>query len=116
MNLDITFEGCEHDDAGIRKLAANGNHGIDAPDIGQSEIHECNVRPMLAKTQYGISAAGRFSNQQHVWFIPDDGRDSFSHQRMIVDAQDPDLVRVAHSCSPFFWPWPLPRTFPVSAS
>ena len=78
-DLYISFKGRKHDDAGIGELGANGDHGIDTADIGQPEIHERNVWPMLTETLYSFSAIGCLGYQEHVRFIPDDGCDSFSH-------------------------------------
>ena len=87
-DLHISFEGGEHDDAGIWELGADGNHCIDAADIGQPEIHERDVWPMLAETLDGFPSVGRFGDQDHVGLIADDGCDSFPHERMVVDAED----------------------------
>ena len=95
-DLYISFKGREHNDAGICELGANGDHCIDAADIGQPEIHERNVWPMLTETLYGLTSIGCLSHQQHVRFIPDDGRDSFPHERMVVDAEDSNWRGVAH--------------------
>ena len=100
-DLYISFEGRKHDDAGIRELGANGDHCIDAADIGQSEVHERNVRPMLTETLYSLAPVGRLGDQEHVRFIPDDGCDSFPHERMVVDAEDSNWRGVAHLRSPF---------------
>ncbi len=103
-HLYISFKGGQHDDAGIRELGADGDHCIDAADVGQPEVHEGDVGLMLAETFYGLPSIGRFGHQEHVRFVLDDGCDSFPHERMVVDAEDSNWRGVAHLCSRFLSP------------
>src|ERR1700716_1914522 len=95
-NLYISFEGRKHDDAGIGELGANGDHCVDAADIGQPEVHERNIWPVLTEGLYGLASVGCFGDQEHVRFVLDDGCDSFPHERMVVDTQDSNWRGVVH--------------------
>ncbi len=103
-DLYISLEGRKHNDAGLRELGANGDHCINAADIGQPEVHERNVWPMLTETLYGLASVGRLGHQEHVGLIPDDGCDSFPHERMVVDAEDTNWCGVAHLSPRFLSP------------
>src|ERR1700724_1259777 len=49
LDLDISFEGGQHNDACIRKLGSDDDGGIDAADIRKPEIHQRDIRPVLSK-------------------------------------------------------------------
>src|ERR1700735_834653 len=57
-NFYVSFEGRKHNNASICKLCANGDHRIDATDVGQSEIHECNVGAIFTEALYGLASTG----------------------------------------------------------
>ena len=88
LNLCVSFKRCEHDDARVWKLSANGHHGVDATDIGKPEIHEGDVRSVFSETKDRLVSIGCFGNQHHVGFISYDRRYSLPHKGMVVDAED----------------------------
>src|SRR5580704_13141335 len=67
-NLNISFEGRKHNNARVFELCANGDHRINATDVGQPEVHERNVRTMFTEALYGLASTGCLSHQKHVRF------------------------------------------------
>jgi hypothetical protein len=88
VDLDVSFKGRQHDHAGVCELRANGNHGVDTTDVGQSQVHERDVRPMLPVTPDSLMAGCSLGNQQHIRFVPDHRRNALPHQRVIVDTEN----------------------------
>ena len=74
MNFNIAFEGCEHDDAGFGELRPDGDYRIDATHVGQSEVPEGFVGPVLPKLLDGLAASGCLGHQLHVRLTISDGR------------------------------------------
>ena len=91
LNLDVPFERRQHDDARVGELVADRDHRVDAADVRQAEIHQRDVRTMLAEALDRLAAGRRLGDQHHVRLAVDDGGDAFAQQRMIVDAEDADL-------------------------
>src|ERR1700678_1750760 len=56
---------------------------------------------MLPKSLNGIVSSGCLCDQLHVAFIPDDGRNAFPHERMVVNAEDSNPWDSAHLCTRF---------------
>src|ERR1700761_3858157 len=54
VNLGISFERCKPDHAGICKLCANGEQGVDATHIRHPDIHKCHVGSMITKFLNGF--------------------------------------------------------------
>src|SRR5258705_11302612 len=48
LNLDIAVERRKYDYARIWELSADFGRGVDSTQTGQTQVHQRNVRPMLA--------------------------------------------------------------------
>jgi hypothetical protein len=88
LNLDVTLERCQHDDAGISKFRAKRDQYINAAHVGESEIHERDVRSQFPEILNGLAAIGGLGCQQHIGLVPDDRRDPFPEERMVVNAKN----------------------------
>jgi hypothetical protein len=58
LDFHIAFERCEHDDASIRKLRADCDHHVYAIHVGQSQVHERDIRLALLKLLNGFTPRG----------------------------------------------------------
>ena len=56
----------------------------DTGQTGQPEVHERNVRPMVAVLPNRFRSAGRLRNLSHIGLVVDDGSDAFANQLVIV--------------------------------
>ena len=84
MNLGVAFKRGEHDHPSAWKVRADRHHRVNATDVGQTEIHQRDIRAMRAKALDCLATVRCFGYQNHVLFISDNCRDAFAHQRMIV--------------------------------
>ncbi len=71
------------------------------PQTATSAPTNSSASPVLQfGLRKGVSAAGSFPDHSHVGFGADQGRDSFTKQRMVVDYQDTNrFFNVAHLAS-----------------
>src|ERR1700722_4041422 len=56
---------------------------------------------MLAKALDGLVSRGCLCDQLHVDFISDDGRNSFPHERVVINAEDSNPGGSPHFCTHF---------------
>jgi hypothetical protein len=77
----------EHHDARLRPLRAYRLGGLHPIHRGHREIHGGDIGQMLAKALDRLHTVARLSNDLHVLFAIDDGYDSHTQQRMVVDDQ-----------------------------
>src|ERR1700733_10411183 len=90
LDFDIALEGRQYDDAGVGELRSDGYHNIDAAQIGESEVHQGDIRYRFPKLQNRLIAAGGGRHQEHVRLAVDNGGDPLPEEWMIVHTQDPD--------------------------
>lgn len=98
-NFDISFERRQYDDSRFRKIGANGDQGIHAAHVGQSQIHECYVGPMLPEGFDAFRPIRRFRNEHHIRLIVNDRRDPLAQKRMVVYTENVNALWIAHRCS-----------------
>src|SRR5260370_40239061 len=83
LNLDVAFKRGEHDDASGRKFRTNGDHRVNAAEVREAKVHQCNVRPMLAIPLNGRGTARRLSDQLHVRVAVDGGCEPLAKQSAV---------------------------------
>src|SRR5271166_46055 len=88
VNLTVAIRGREHDNARLRKLLANGYHGIGAVAALQPNVHESDVWAMSAEARDRLPGGRRLRNEKHVLLRGDDRTESLAENRMIFDAQN----------------------------
>jgi len=59
LDLNITLKGREHDNSGFAELRPDRAHRVNAAQIRKPQIHQRNVRPVLAILLNAFSASGR---------------------------------------------------------
>ena len=64
-SLHIAFVRRQHNNAGVRKLAADGDDRVDATYFRHLQIHEHDIRTVRAKALDGLASVGRFGHQHH---------------------------------------------------
>src|SRR5262245_53752628 len=84
LDLDITLEGRQHDDASAGKLRSDCDQSVNAAHIGKPEVHECDIGPMLAELLDGLAPARGLSRQEHVGLAVDNRSDSLPQKRMVI--------------------------------
>jgi len=96
--LDLTIAiGCsEHDEARLGKLTANGDEQIGAIDAWKPEIHQRDVGPMAAKFDDRLFGIGCLGDQKHVGLRPDNRRQAFTKDGMILNAKDTNSFIAGH--------------------
>jgi hypothetical protein len=99
LDLDIAVERRKYNYARIWKLSADFGRGVDSTQTGQTEVHERNVRPMLAVQLNRIKTARCVSYQFHVRLTADDRSDAFANEVMIVDTQNLNSALLTHRFS-----------------
>ena len=92
LDLDIPLERRQHHDAGVGKLAADRDQRVDAADVGQPKIHQRHVRTMLAEQLNRLAAGRGLGHDHHVGLAVDNRGDALAQKRMIVDAEDANLL------------------------
>ena len=48
------------------EVAANGNQRVDAAHVGQPQVHQRDVGPVLAELLHGVAAGRRLRDEHHV--------------------------------------------------
>src|SRR4029450_3861981 len=92
LYLDVPFEGRQHDDPRLGELADDRADDVDSAAVRHPEIHKRDVRTMLPEQLDGFASARRLGHHFHVVLVVDDGGEAFAQERMIVDAEYPDLA------------------------
>ena len=80
--------GGQHDDPGVRELRANGDRGLDAAHLRHLEVHEHDVRTVLAEERQRLGAVAALPDQGDVRVVSERSRDAFAHHRVIVHQED----------------------------
>src|SRR5712691_7485300 len=91
------------DDAGVRELRADRGHGVDAAHVRKAEVHERDVGPVLAEPLQPLLRGAGLGDQLHVALALDHRGDSLPQEGMVVDTEDADGGRSAHTLSPVCW-------------
>jgi len=63
-------------------------------NIRHLDVHECDVRPSVAELLDGFAAGRSFADHQQIRLLRDEHRHPFTQNRMIVNHQDADPVRI----------------------
>src|SRR5271168_3381511 len=100
LNLNIPFEGREHDDPGVREICPNQGNGADSAHVGEPQIHQRDIRLVFFEFFDGFHGRSRHSNELHVLLMVDDGRNACAEARMVVDTQYANGRELAHLASP----------------
>src|SRR5579875_1867091 len=74
--------------ASLRELGADLPDGLHAVLIGQPQIHQRDIRPVLAKEPHRFLGGPCFRNQTHARFVCENGCNSFSNQFVIVNGKN----------------------------
>src|SRR5579875_1267921 len=74
--------------ARLRELGADLPDGLHAVLIGQPQIHQRDIRPVLAKEPHRFLGGPCFRNQTHARFVCENGCNSFSNQFVIVNGKN----------------------------
>src|SRR4051794_24074062 len=56
LYVDVAVERCQHHDARRREFRADRDEGVDPTQVWKTEVHECDIGPVLAKTLNPIFA------------------------------------------------------------
>src|ERR1700746_2629196 len=84
-NLVVTRKTSEDDEPCVRKLIANGDHGLNAAYIWKSDFREDHVRLVLTKILNSLPSGGSLRHQQHVWLSIDKAGNSDARQGMVIN-------------------------------
>src|SRR5262245_57190682 len=87
-DVGVAFEGRQDDDACIRELPTDGDQGLDARQLRQLQIHQCDIGPMGSKLLNRLEPGRRLRDHLHVRLTVDNGDDAIAHQRVVVDGED----------------------------
>ena len=97
LNLYVSFERGQHDDARVRELRAYLNERVDAAHVREPQVHEGNVGAVLAEQLDSLAARCRLCHNRHVRLAVDDGGDTLPHQRVVVNTEDAYARLFTHS-------------------
>src|SRR5258708_3262270 len=78
----VAFEGSQHNHTSAARLRTNRNQSLDPAHVGKPEIHQSDVGLKLLEQMDCFAASGRFPCHLHVRFVPNNGDNADSHQRM----------------------------------
>src|SRR5262249_22323550 len=90
LNLNVTLECGQHDNACVRKFCADCDQRINTTYIRKPQIHWSDVRPVFTKRFDAFTAARCLGNQYHVSLAIEHGRDAFAQKDMVIDLEHPD--------------------------
>src|SRR5689334_22425039 len=96
MDLDVAFKGREHDDAGLREFGPDGDQGVDTAQIGEPQVHQRDVRPVLAILLNGFVPAGCLRDDLHVRLAVNNRCDPLPQEGMIIHAEHPNANLIVH--------------------
>ncbi len=85
------------DEPCVRKLIADGDHGLYTAYVWKPELDESDIGFVLTKKINRLTSGGSLCNQQHVWLSIDNAGNSDAPQGMVINGQHPDLL--AHTSS-----------------
>lgn len=100
LNLHVAFRRRQHNDARRWVIGANRGDCCNATHVRKPQIHEGEVRHVLAELRYGFGCGRGRRYQLHVSTLGDDRRDSFAEQRMIIHAENAQALRLMHDSTP----------------
>jgi hypothetical protein len=89
----VAVEGCEYDEAGGGVFSAYAADGLDAGDIGELQIHQCNVGLQRSMERNGRSAISSLANDVDFGHDPEQGDEALSNDMMVIDHEDSDSLR-----------------------
>jgi hypothetical protein len=84
----------EYDKSRVRKLAADGDHGIDPVPIRHLQVHERDIGIMFPELLDGLMSTGGFRNNLHVSLITNESGDPFAEKGMIVYYENSDGLEI----------------------
>jgi hypothetical protein len=99
LNVDVTLERRQGNDARVGRLRANRDGRVDAAHVGQTEVHQRHVGPMQAKLLDALLAGRGLGDNRHIRLLADDRDETGAHERMIVNRQDSNGA-VSHDLVP----------------
>ena len=88
----VSGEGRQYDDCGVGKFAANGCNGLQAVNNRHLKIDQHHVRKQLSKLLDRLFAVGGLTGDFHIGFLLDDRPQPVSHDRMVIDNEDPESL------------------------
>src|SRR5664279_5378941 len=69
LNFNIAFRGGQHDETSVQKFVPDRDHRLYAGHIGESDVHQSNIRPMFSKTEDSLLPSRCFAHHPHVGLI-----------------------------------------------
>src|SRR5215472_2518478 len=84
----------EYDESRVRKLAANGDHGIDAVPIRHLQVHERDIGIVFTELLDGLMSIGSFSDNLHVRLIANESGDPFAEKGVIIYYENSNRLEV----------------------
>jgi hypothetical protein len=82
--LHIALVGCQHNEAGVRKLAADRRDCLNAVHARHLQVHQSYIRTMDTEEIDSLLSSGRFGYQFAVILAVNDSCDSLAQKGMIV--------------------------------
>ena len=92
-HLDVPGVRRQNHDPGIGEFAADGDDCLDAADIRHLQIHEGDVRLVLAELLDRLPSRRGLRNELHVRLVADQHRDALAQKRMVISGEDSDRLR-----------------------
>ena len=109
LDLHIAFKGREHDDTGLRKFGPDRDQCVDPAQVGQPEVHQRHIGPVLPILLNGLVPAGSLGDKHHIGLVIDDRRDPLAQECVVIHAEHSNAALVVQLSAPFLSP-ACPRT------
>ena len=74
------------------KLSTDGDQNVNTVSSRKTKIHESHIGTETTKLRDGLHAIGGVPNHMHVWLISNDRSQSFTKDRVILYAEDPNRI------------------------